>query len=317
MFDNFPKAVHQPGGNYYDDVKLDLNASHESVDSHEREKKNEVRSYIRSRLSYYLQGFLIKAKLYDSLVHLGVCRGWFTTFTDYWSNVIQGRPINVSEFFLLTHDYRKKQQHVKSLVWTSPEQHVDNWQASNEFYNLLHSVRKIALRPIIARHLWKHVRSQGSILEYGCSLAPYYYCYRRFFSYKRCKWCVADIPNHAFHYAKHLYSSNHDVEFTTILESNFKTPLKNNDVTYDVIILTTVLEHLDDPEFVIRYLLDRLKSGGLLVFDYVISEGQGLDTPAALAQRKGCLRIIQSNTELLAGKIAIDENVGLCLARKI
>ena len=26
MFENFPKAVHQEGGNYYDDVKLDLKA---------------------------------------------------------------------------------------------------------------------------------------------------------------------------------------------------------------------------------------------------------------------------------------------------
>jgi len=154
------------------------------------------------------------------------------------------------------------------------------------------------------------------ILEYGCSLAPYYYCYREFFSHLNCKWSLADIPNFPFHYAKYLYRNDPDVEFITINDVDFTNPLGEAS-EFDVILLTTVLEHLDDPLFISGYLLKRLKTGGLLVFDYIKSEGKGLDHPRALEMRQECLRSILAQTQIVNGKINdINESISLCIAKK-
>jgi 2-polyprenyl-3-methyl-5-hydroxy-6-metoxy-1,4-benzoquinol methylase len=154
------------------------------------------------------------------------------------------------------------------------------------------------------------------ILEYGCSLAPYYHCYRDFFSHLDCKWTLADIPNFPFHYARYLYRNDADVEFVIINANDFSNPLGEVG-EFDVIILTTVFEHLDDPLFLSEYLLKRLKIGGLFVFDYIKSEGKGLDHPKALEMRQDCIRNIMAQTDIVSGKINnIKESIGLCIAQK-
>jgi len=103
--------------------------------------------------------------------------------------------------------------------------------------------------------------------------------------------------------------------FITIHPQDFKNPLES-DQTYDTVILTTVFEHLDDPIFVSNYLLDRLKKGGLFVFDYLISQATGLDTPVGLEKREECLQNILHRTELIYGNIDVSKDVGLCIVKK-
>ena len=55
-------------------------------------------------------------------------------------------------------------------------------------------------------------------------MAPYYYCYRRYYSHLDCT-VLADIPNFPFHYAKYLYGRDGDIEFATIGSSEFYDPL--------------------------------------------------------------------------------------------
>lgn len=165
--------------------------------------------------------------------------------------------------------------------------------------------------------LWKKILKNMRILEYGCSLAPYYYCYREFFSHLNCKWIIADIPNYPFHYAKYLYRNDSEVDFLTIDEKNFSEPLVGVEGDFDAIILTTVLEHLDNPLATSEYLLKKLKPGGLFIFDYIRSEGKGLDHPKALEMRKVCLENILKKTQIISGNIHdVDESIGLCVARK-
>lgn len=173
------------------------------------------------------------------------------------------------------------------------------------------------MQPITSLEFWKKVSKSMRILEYGCSLAPYYYCYREFFSHLNCRWTLADIPNYPFHYARWLYRNDSDVEFVTITDSDFTNPLKDVAEDFDVIILTTVFEHLDDPLYISNYLLKRLKIGGLFVFDYIKSEGKGLDHPKSQEMRQDCLKSILVQAQIVHGNINdISESIGFCIARK-
>lgn len=215
---------------------------------------------------------------------------------------------------MLLHDYRKKQQNMSDLNWDTSEAHVNNWQTPAQLYSTLSNVRKLALYPLVGRGLWQRIPKKSLILEYGCSLAPYYNCYQKFFSHLKCQWTLADIPNFPFHYAKYLYQDE-AVKFITISSIDFKNPLQKAS-NFDVIILTTVLEHLDDPLYISNYLLDRLKLDGLFIFDYILSEGKGLDTPKALEAREACLKRILERVEIIQGKVDLSQSVGLCISKK-
>ncbi|MBI2060092.1 MAG: methyltransferase domain-containing protein [Nitrospirae bacterium] len=246
----------------------------------------------------------------------GIVHRWFDDFSRYWSNVLHGRPFwSVLDFFLLLHDYRKRQQHVAPLEWGDPARHLANWQHPSQIYATLHGVRHLALHPVECLELWHRVAPGTRILEYGCSFAPFYSCYIEFFSHLDCHWVLADIPGFPFHYAKYLYRNDAQVDFITINEGDFQNPLGGGD--FDVIILTTVLEHLDNPLFVSRYLLKKLKPGGLFIFDYIKSDGIGLDHPKALELREDCLNAILEETRIVFGRIDdINKSVGLCIAEK-
>ncbi len=311
------KAVHFEGGNYFDDIRIDIAESHRRFKNISRHTVKVKNLKFRNLIKLYFTRIALRLNIYEFFVMNGISRRWLSDFKKYWAEILNGRPFwNTLDFFMLLYDYRKRQQESSQLEWTTPSQHLSNWQQPKQIYSTLHSVRVCAENPIRCLELWKKVSKGMYILEYGCSLAPYYYCYHEFFSHLKCKWVLADIPNFPFHYAKYLYRNDPDLEFITINENDFLNPLK--EVTaFDVIILTTVFEHLDNPLFVAEYLLKRLKKGGLFVFDYIKSEGKGLDHPKSLEMRTDCLKYILDKTNIIYGKIKnINESIGLCIGQK-
>lgn len=315
--DNTPQAVHLEGGNLFNDLKIDIARSHRQFDHLSRKPKSIKQPRLKNLVNLYFTGLTMRLNMHEALAVNGIRRGWFEEFKAYWSNILNGRPLwNTLDFFLLLYDYRTRQQHTTQLEWSSPDQHLVNWQHPNQIYATLQSVRKLAVHPIVSLRMWKHLPKRSRILEYGCSAAPYYYCYRNFFSHMDCRWTLVDIPNYPFHYARYLYRNDAEVEFITINAEDFSNPLGET-ANFDVVILTTVLEHLDEPYFVTEYLLERLNKGGIFVFDYIKSEGKGLDHPQALAQRVATLKLIQEKTELVTGNMEnLDQTIGLCIARK-
>jgi SAM-dependent methyltransferase len=311
------KALHLEGGNYFDDMRIDISESHHRFANLSRTPKSIKRPKYRNIVKLYLTGLCMRFGFQEFLIVNGIRRKWLDDFRSYWSGILNGRPFqNTLGFFMLLHDYRKRQQHTSQLKWNGDAQHLANWQHPSQIYSTLHSVRKVATRPILNLNLFRKVSKRAHILEYGCSLAPYYYCYREFFSHLDCKWILADIPNYPFHYAKYLYRNDAEVAFITIDAEDFSNPLGEAG-EFDVIILTTVLEHLDNPLFVSEYLLNRLKLGGLFVFDYIKSEGIGLDHPKALEMRENCIESILAKTQVIYGSIDdITKSIGLCIAQK-
>jgi len=253
----------------------------------------------------------------EPLVTTGFRRAWFDDFFPYWREVLGGRPISILEYFMLVHDYRKRTQYAKPLEWDSAEQHTQNWQRQEQIYSLLHYVRKEALKPFIGRRLWKYVRTGSRILEYGCSMAPYFSACQRYFPGKQCRWVLADLPAFPFHYARWRARSFPGVEACQVIwPERFKDPLQGIEGQFDVIIVTTVFEHLDDPLFSAQYLTERLRKGGLFVFDFLKNDGAGLDTPQSVQGRPATLAYLQDAYNIVEGRIEVDRDTGFCIGQK-
>ena len=94
---------------------------------------------------------------------------------------------------------------------------------------------------------------------------------------------------------------------------NYNLNLPND---FDVITIKTVLEHLTDPLECIKYLTSILKKGGFLIFDYVISEGTGLDTIESLNQRNEVIEFINNNFLVLKGSLNYDKTINLAVVKK-
>lgn len=309
-------ASHFPGGNRFDDMRIDIAESHRRIDTLPRAARSIARSRLHNAAALFIARVTIRLRIRELLVVNGVIRGWLDDFRRYWTHQLGGRTITTLDFFMLLFDYRKRQQQTRTLEWNSPTQHLNNWQDPRQIYATLHHARKLALQPTTPAALWQQIRPGMQILEYGCSLAPFYYSYRAFFSHRRCTWTLADIPNFPFHYAKYLYRNDADTSFVTINDSDFTNPLGDRR-DFDVIILTTVLEHLDDPLLIVDYLLARLRPGGLLAFDYIKSDALGLDHPRALADREACLQRILAQTTIVHGQMNdLSQSVDFCIVRK-
>ena len=312
-------APHIEGGNFYNDMRIDISGAHKRLDNFISPSQNidVARAKMLNIVRLYFTRLCIKLGIHEALVFNGIRKKWFDDFKEYWLDVLGGRPIYTADFLALLHEYRTRQQHTSVLEWNEdPSQHLANWQDPSELYSTFNNVRKIAVHPVVGLRLWKRIPKGSRVLEYGCSLAPYYSCYREFFTHLKCHWVLADIPNFPFHYARYLFRNDSDVEFVTINADDFADPLRGSE-QYDVIVLTTVFEHLDDPLFVSQYLLDRLTPGGLFVFDYIKSHAHGLDHPNALKMREVTLQSILNDVQILYGDVNdLSKSIGLCIARK-
>lgn len=316
------RAVHLPGGNYLENVLIDIAKSHEIMDrfvenSHTKIsiKRNRIANYI----SFVSDALLQVTNKREALINNRLISSWFIEFLDYWHNVINGRPLEVMDFLMLFHDYRKKAGHTDTLDWSNANIHIQNWQNTNQIFGTLQYCRKCALRPIRYARLSKYLRRNARVLEYGCGLAPMYRTYRSYLNHVPCNWLLADIPNFPFHYAKYTYHKDRCIEgFVTIDAELFRDPLRGVRGSFDLIIIQEVFEHLDDPVFVASYLIDRLKAGGYFLFDYIKSEGSGLDTPVALARRIEALKILDGRLTMVEGHFAVsDKDISRCVGRKI
>ena len=310
----FPPAAHFIGGNKFDNLQIDIDASHALIPDNPMPARIEThKGFFKSKLKFYLDGFLQKSTISSILFNTGIRSGWFHTFLDYWINILGGRPLEYSDFHPLLHDYRKRQQKNSEYDWQNSNSHIKNWQEIESLYYILSLSRSLEIRRINSPKIFKYLKPDSISLEYGCSLAPFYSTYKRYFSHKKSRWVLADLPNFPFHYAKYIYR-NDPVKFHTINSDNFSNPLPEG-INYDFVVIVNVFEHLDDPIRFVKYLMPLLSKDAIIVFDYLISEGLGLDTPRALKDRTTCLKLIQDNFTILEGPIDPIKEEGLIIAK--
>jgi hypothetical protein len=315
-------AVFAKGSNSLDDVRLDLDASFAAQEKwlENAGRRNVSKSRIRNYGRLVFFAIMKKIGLWNPLVGAGFIRYWLDEFLLFWG-VLRGRPLSVHDFHSLRFHYRLEFHRVtssKEYEWSSSKIHVEHWQRHEALFQVFHYALRYALMPKNIQIMPRVMGQNSRVLEYGCSSAPSYSCWKRYFSHINTKWVLADIANHSFFYAGCVHGRDESVTTHLIKPAAFAHPLKGIEGKFDVIFINEVFEHLDQPLHIANYLIDRLNDGGRLVFDYIISDAKGLDTTEGKAQRAETIQVLNNRLKIIYGKIGdASHSTGLCIGQKI
>lgn len=294
--------------NFYDNLQVDINSKHiefnndKNIGSKIKNKRNFLRSWLDKILFYF--------GIYKKLIDSGFYRSWFEEFNDYWTNCLGGRPLKLHDFFFLHSWYRMKYQNVGLKSDFTNIEFIQEWQRPENIYSIFGSVYRYALSPFQYFLFRKYLKRGCKILEYGSGVAPITSSLIND-GKDSYNFTIADIKQFTFHYAKWRLRQ-FGVHFLDL--SPEKLPEFSS--KFDVIFINEVLEHLPNPLDVLSNLTNYLNDNGCLIFDYVISDATGMDTPQGLEQREKILKFIENNYSIEMGKINYHESMDRTVARK-
>jgi SAM-dependent methyltransferase len=311
--------------NYFDKLVVDVAAlykNHPIEQMRNTPSRRRLPDFANSRWHQIYRNRLLPLKLRQKLwqfnrqTHADI--SWFQAFSGYWSTVLGGRPLfSVHDLIFLKNLYRIRFQ-ANEVPDTEDEAiHLMAWQQPEILYQLLHYVVKGGLQNQLhsvaqLRHL---KRKPARIVEYGCSLAPIVSTMLEFYPLDNdLEIIICDIETVTFHYgAWRLRHCSNVRPIALKVEDGFQLQLNE---PVDVIFCMTVFEHMNKPMETIQRFYDLLTPGGLLVFDYIKSDGHGLDTVQAVRERESVLRFIQESFELVQGTIDPNLSVSQTVVRK-
>tara|TARA_A100001011_G_scaffold369643_1_gene425142 strand:- start:2742 stop:3629 length:888 start_codon:yes stop_codon:yes gene_type:complete len=292
--------------NSYDNLQFSLENLTKKLELEKIKKKKFFPNFIKK----YIDGFFIYTKIYRKLISSGLKDEWFEEFNYFWKNYLNGRPLYFNDFSYLLGVYRQKFQNISVKDNPDKKNFLAPWQSSESLYLLFGAVRKYAYEPFSFFNIDKYLTNKTKFLEYGCGIAPISYSILNYSS-KKPEIYYADILQINSIYAQYRLKSR--AKFIKLEPENYNLNLPND---FDVITINTVLEHLTDPLDCIKYLTSILKKGGLLIFDYIISEGTGLDTIEALNQRSAVIEFISKNFLVLKGSLNYDKSINIVVVKK-
>lgn len=243
---------------------------------------------------------------------------WFQEFRSYWSKVLHGRPLwGVQDFYFLRNLYRVKFQDIQVPDTKDPFVHLEAWQRPELLHQLFHQVFRgsIGDELTILQQFFKHGKKARSLLEFGCATAPittslfeFYQPDKSFTVY------ISDIQTLAFHYATYKFRHCSNVKPILLVPENSFLLTLNEPV--DAVFCITVFEHLNKPVETVKIFYQLLTSGGLLLFDYIKGEGEGLDTLHGVRERNDVLDYISEHFDILHGTVSKGKSMGLAVAKK-
>ncbi len=260
----------------------------------------------------------IRNYLWHIFRRLNLDLSWFREFNKYWSKILGARPFwDINDLFFLKNVYRLKFQYNILPESDDPYLHLEAWQCPEVIYQLLFLVCKeiFANSFNILNILKKKKKKINSILEFGCGTAPITTSLFEFHRLsKNIKIFISDIQTIAFHYAAFKFRRCSNV-ISVLLEPENNFLLKLNEKV-DVIFCLAVFEHLNKPIETINIFYKTLNKGGLLVFDYKMTEGEGLDTHISAKERNSVLDFIEKKFNIIFGRISKEKDIGLTIVRK-
>lgn len=296
--------------NKFDNLVVNIQELHDKISSNWG--KVSKKKYPLSKWSKFLASRF--PELYCSLVDSGFERGWFNEFKEYWEKALGGRPIYLHDFFFLYDNYRVKFQSSAVEQGASREKFLEAWQLPQNVYMAFGTSYKYALSPLEYKRHERYLKANkgGRILEYGAGYAPVITSMIKS-GLTNYDFTAADIGSFTFHNAKYRLTQ-YGVKFVNIVPYEASPELSYND--YDVVFLMTVLEHLPDPLEVVKMLAKNMRPGGLLIFDYILGEGTGLDTVESLKQREEVLKFIKYYFDIVEGELSLDKSMSRTVVQK-
>jgi SAM-dependent methyltransferase len=312
--------------NLFDDFRPDVAALLKEQDAKLRAPDPGARSgdglgalgRLGSLAALYALGAQVKTGIHRRLVYGNLRLDWFQEFQDYWMGELGNRPIHPHDFYFLSGVYRQRAQtlyfeHLERPDLASDDKHLDAWRDSRMVsYLFLHAYR-LALSPLRVHPFARWVPRGGRVAEYGCGAAPIVTSLARYYRHLDLRLVGADIPHLLFHYARWKFRADRFVTMVPI-QPNDDAPLPGE---YDTIFCLETFEHLPRPIAAAQHFHRALRPGGCLVFDYVRSDGTGLDTAAALRDRIPALELIRERFDIVQGRVTTDgAHVEPAVARK-
>ena len=247
------------------------------------------------------------------LIDAGIETRWLNDFNLFWRHILNGRPLKLPDFHYLHGSYRSLFQSLETPESDDPSVFLDSWQESRSIFQLFNSVRRFAYEPLHGLQFERWVNNGDSLLEYGCGFATITESLLRYTLKTNLTYSIADINQINSRYAEWRLSQS-SVNYIHI------TPFVSPPLpicSFDVIFLITVLEHLPDPLQVVQQLTSLLKPSGRLVFDYILGDGDGQDTQAAIDQRQEVLSYLSQHYRLLYGSYSIDSSMSTTVLQKL
>jgi len=213
------------------------------------------------------------------------------------------------DFYYLLGVYRQRFQDVETPERAEKEAFLESWQKPDTMYQLFGAVRRFSRVPLHCRRFEKWINNGDTILEYGCGIAPISHSLLNVSTRRNLNITIADIRQINFHYAIHRLGKNvNHFEITPYENSIQKSK-------YNIIFMDTVMEHLPDPLETVNNVTNGLKQNGILVFDYILGDGDGQDTIEAVEQRGEVLQYINEHYELLSGALLENESMSKTVCR--
>lgn len=293
--------------NHYDDFQPDmaLITGRLPLSGHPEPKR-----WSRARL--YALGALVRLGLHRRLVYANLSLSWFHEFELYWREALGNRHLSPQDFHYLSGVYRSRAQGYAPAL-TSEAAHFEAWRDPRTVYNLFNQVARHALSPLRVHPFTRYMPKRGVVAEYGCGIAPMLTSLRRYYGHLRLDLVGADIPTLPFHYARWKLDR---VAPMVMIQPGEDEALYGYG-PFDVIFCTETFEHLPRPLATAKHLFSLLKPGGHLVFDFIRSEGTGLDTAAALRDRLPTLQFILDHFDIVQGRVTLDgAHVDASVARR-
>jgi len=297
--------------NHFDDMHVDLPTLYATVVAGPQSIKK-PRFVLFNRIRYALRGAMLISKLHRKLVYSNITTGWMDEFSRFWRHRLDGRPIDVVDFQYLRLAYRSRFQHVEHTDETSSDAYIDAWQQDANLYLLFGAVWTQAKDGNMSFHkALSYLPHSGAILEYGAGAAPITTGLLKYFGHRKYQFTIADILQISFVYALDQVGAH--VEH--LLLTPFENQIKKKEALAAIFCMT-VMEHLPNPLEVVRSFHNSLKPNGLLFFDYIMADGEGLDARGAVDQRDATIKFLGEHFKILKGSLRTEASMDFTVAQK-
>jgi 2-polyprenyl-3-methyl-5-hydroxy-6-metoxy-1,4-benzoquinol methylase len=307
-------------GNGYDDFRPDVPRLLAEQDKAARTKPPGARSGqglglfggVVSRVRLAAHGALVITGWHRALMYANLRLGWFEEFQRYWVSELGNRPLHPHDFYHLYGVYRQRLQSIEPDLSSDTSQ-LESWRDHRIVYYLFSHAYRQALSPLRVQRYARFIPRRGRVAEYGCGTAPIVTALARHYRHLDLELVAADIPHLLFHFMRWRFR---DVPYVTpvAIHPDDDAALPGR---YDVIFCLETFEHLPRPLAALQHFHTALNPRGVLVFDYIRSEGTYLDTPAGLRDRERALAFVLERFDVLDGEIKNDgSHLGPTVVRK-